>query len=90
MVTLNYCVSPFNENSNLQRLTNVTNYEQLQVGPVSVAIDASQQSFQLYAGGIYDEPECDPKMLDHAVLVVGYGSENGKVWESLYVHVLSR
>ncbi|KAF5199327.1 Cysteine proteinase rd21a [Thalictrum thalictroides] len=43
--------------------------------PVSVGICGSERSFQHYSKGIFTGP-CS-KSLDHAVVIVGYGSENG-------------
>jgi len=49
-------------------------------GPVSVAIEADQASFQHYGGGILSS-RCG-RRLDHGVLAVGYGEENGtKYWK---------
>ncbi|XP_058110485.1 zingipain-2 [Magnolia sinica] len=43
--------------------------------PVSVGLCGSERAFQLYSKGIFNGP-CSTS-LDHACLLVGYGSENG-------------
>jgi len=48
--------------------------------PVSVAIEADQDSFQLYGGGVMTD-DCGTQ-LDHGVLVVGYGQDGeDKYWK---------
>lgn len=48
------------------------------VGPLTIGINANM--FQSYIGGImdYTDKECTQTGLNHAVVIVGYGEENGK------------
>ncbi|XP_071956237.1 procathepsin L-like [Antedon mediterranea] len=50
------------------------------IGPISAGIDASSYKFQLYKDGVYDDHSCSSTLLDHAVLVVGYGEELDKLY----------
>jgi len=49
------------------------------VPAIAVAIDASTQDFQLYKSGVFTSSECKNGFedLDHAVTVVGYGTDAG-------------
>lgn len=45
-------------------------------GPTSVAIEADKRAFQMYKTGVITGTACGTN-LDHGVLAVGYGTENG-------------
>jgi C1A family cysteine protease len=51
--------------------------EVYKMGVAVVLVDASEVSFQLYAGGIYNPTSCSSTELDHLMLLVGYGEEGG-------------
>lgn len=47
--------------------------------PVSIAIEADTFVFQSYSSGILDSVQCGTG-LDHGVLIVGYGNDNGQLY----------
>lgn len=68
-----YCFSSAGDEAALKRLV-------AQNGPVSVAVDTNSPSFRFYKEGIYEDSNCEnsPEAINHAVLIVGYGTLNGK------------
>ncbi|OQR89227.1 cysteine protease family C01A, partial [Thraustotheca clavata] len=73
----------FNENS-CQNTTDtaILLRDALNTGPLSVAIHAQPDTFPAYKGGVYSCPEINSSdMIDHALLLVGYDSDNnGDYW----------
>jgi len=77
-------VPPLNEAALMQAVT---------MQPVSVVIQALLPDFQLYAGGIFRSDSCRgaPSELDHAVLLVGFGTDESgeRFWIMKNVRALS-
>ena len=49
----------------------------LENGPLAVAIEADKRVFQTYKSGVLSDSACGTT-LDHAVLAVGWGTEDGQ------------
>ena len=58
-------------------------------GPLSIAINA--MTLQFYHSGVWDPLlPCDPTSLDHAILLVGYGTKNGLFGKKPYWLIKNR
>jgi len=79
-------------NTSVKSVATITGFTDVQQGsesalaeavaqqPVSVAIEADQNCFQFYSGGVLSDPSCGVQ-LDHGVLAVGYGTyQTQKYW----------
>lgn len=57
-------------------------------GPVSVGIDVIGSDFVNYSSGVFYSDDCNSKSMNHAVLVVGYGTDpkGGDYWLVVSFH----
>lgn len=49
----------------------------INVGPVIASIAINHESFMSYSSGVFMQPNCNSSQSNHALLLVGYGEENG-------------
>ena len=66
-ITSHACVDALNETQLLRAVS---------AQPVAIAVEADQPKFQHYTGGVMNDPTCG-QSLNHAVLIVGYGTDAG-------------
>ena len=57
----------------------------------SITVDASSIQFQYYTSGIYSDNSCSQSNLNHALLVVGYGTDSSSgidywILKNRYIH----
>ncbi|MBN3305292.1 CATK protein, partial [Amia calva] len=45
------------------------------IGPVAITIDSTTPSFQFYQSGVFYDPQCTNWKQNHAMVVVGFGTE---------------
>ncbi|XP_029919247.1 cathepsin L1-like [Myripristis murdjan] len=57
---------------------NILQYIVATVGPISAAINANLRTLHFYEGGVYNDPDCHNYILNHAILIVGYGTDQGE------------
>jgi len=69
-------VAKISSYANLPQNQEATLMPAIQNGPISIAIEADQDVFQFYSGGVFNNPACGTN-LDHGVLIVGYGTDSG-------------
>lgn len=52
------------------------------IGPLAVGLDASLFTFQSYQSGIYSDTQCSSFFVNHAMLLVGFGTDDrwGDYW----------
>lgn len=62
---------------NLPKGDPAAHMQAIQKGPVTIALNAGSSTFQLYKSGVITSTACGTT-INHAVTLVGYGSENGK------------
>jgi cathepsin L len=50
----------------------------IKLGPILVPVDSDLETFKRYSSGIFFDENCKVSQLNHLVLLVGYGHENGE------------